>query len=265
LLTSNTGSILRATLPAKQLLLLTGCASSERIALVASPAQQSLTRDGVPALLSAQKQVVMLRPVAASVRRGDRPTFVLAVYNRAKRPAELRVANITAHHVGDGKQKPVRVFTHEELVAEARRKQTWAAVGAALSGAGGALSAANAGYSHTQGTYTGYARGPYSNVSVGGTYTATTYDPSKAYAAQAINNAQTAANFAAIEAEGQQQLSALQNTILKDNTVLPGEWIGGLVVLDEPSKGADGIARYQVNVRFGDELHSFNINQAHSS
>jgi hypothetical protein len=106
-------------------------------------------------------------------------------------------------------------------------------------------------------TYGTYSSGPYS-----GTYSATTYDAGRAYAAQSINNAETAENFAAIQARGQQRLGELQNTILKDNTVLPGEWIGGIVVLDRPDKGADGIARYQIDVRFGDEVHSFAVNQA---
>src|SRR5262249_13071865 len=137
-----------------------------------------------------------------------------------------------------------------------RRKQASAAVGVALSAAGGSINAPNAGYSHTYGTY---SSGAYS-----GSYSATTYDAGRAYAAQSINNAQTAANIAAIQAQGQQRLSDLQNTILKDNTVMPGEWVGGLVVLNRADKGADGVARYQVDVRFGDELHTFAVSQARS-
>lgn len=247
---------MRAYVAAGLLLLLTGCASGERISLVANPSQQSLTRDGVATLLSTQKQVVMLRPAASTMRRGDRPAFVVAVYNRSRRPAELRVADITALHTGLAEQTPIHVYSHDELVAEARRKQAWAAVGVALTGAAGAMNAANAGYSRTYGTY---SSGAYS-----GTYSATTYDAGRAYAAQSINNAQTAANFAAIEAQGQQRLSELQSTILKDNTVMPGEWVGGIVVLDRPEKAADGVARYQIDVRFGDELHSFTVNQARS-
>jgi hypothetical protein len=86
--------------------------------------------------------------------------------------------------------------------------------------------------------------------------------PGRAYAAQAINNAQTAANMAAVQARGQERLGELQNTILKDNTVLPGEWVGGVVVLDVPTAAADGVANYQLNIRFGDEVHSFDVVQA---
>jgi hypothetical protein len=256
---------MRRYVAATGLLLLTGCASGEHISLVANSSQQSLMRDGVPTLLSTQQQVVMLRPAASTVRRGDRPAFVVAVYNRSKRPAELRVSDITALQTGLAQQTPIHVYTYDELVAEARRKQAWAAVGVALGGAAGAINAANAGYSSTYGSYSGSASGPYSSVTMNGTYAATTYDPARAYAAQSINNAQTAANFAAIEAQGQQRLGELQNTILKDNTVLPGEWVGGIVVLDRPPKAADGVSRYQIDVRFGGELYSFAVNQARSS
>jgi hypothetical protein len=94
-------------------------------------------RDGVPTLLSTQQQVVMLRPVSSTVRRGGRPAFVVAVYNRSKRPAELRVANITAVQTGLAERTPIHVYSYDELVAEAHRKQAWAAVGVALGGSGG--------------------------------------------------------------------------------------------------------------------------------
>jgi hypothetical protein len=74
-------------------------------------------------------------------------------------------------------------------------------------------------------------------------------------------SAQTAANFAAIQANGQQALDELHNSILKDNTVMPGEWIGGLVVLDSPIE-ANGAASYSIDVQISGEIHTFAINQA---
>src|SRR5262245_39604295 len=78
----------------------------------------------------------------------------------------------------------------------------------------------------TYGTYSGALNGSYTG-STTGIYSATTYDSGRAYAAQQMASAQTAANFAAIQVNGQQALDELQNSILKDNTVMPGEWIGG--------------------------------------
>jgi len=102
------------------------------------------------------------------------------------------------------------------------------------------------------GTYTG---------STTGIYSATTYDSGRAYAAQQMASAQTVANFAAIQLNGQQALDQLQNAILKDNTVLPGQWIGGVVVLDSPTE-TNGAASYSLDVRIGGEIHTFAINDA---
>jgi hypothetical protein len=258
--------------PVVTLLLLSGCASTEHISLSAGPSEQSITRDGIPTLLSTKQQIVMVRPVASTIRHGHRPAFVVAVYNRGNRPIELRVSDITATETSLTGKSAIHVFSYDELVAEIRRKQAWATFGVALAGAAGAMSAANAGYTHTYGTYSGSSYGTYSgglngtyNSNTMGTYAATTYDPAKAYAAQAINNAQTAANMTAVQAQGQQRLNELQNTILKDNTVMPGEWVGGIVVLDVPRNAPDGVASYQINVDFGNEIHTFAVTESKSA
>lgn len=251
---------------------LSGCASNARISLNAAPNQESLTRDGVPALLSKQKHVVMLRPASAVIRSSGRPAFVVAVYNPTKAPIELRVAGISARQI-DAKSQAVavHVYTYEELTAEVERKQRWATFAAALGGAANAMAAANAGYTYTSGNYYGSSHGTYSGDlngsytgSTRGTYSATTYDPARAYAAQQMASAETAANFAAIQANGQRALDELQNAILKDNTVMPGEWIGGVVVLDSPIE-ANGAANYSIDVRIGSEVHTFAVNQARVS
>ncbi len=186
---------------------------------------------------------------------------------------DLRVEDITASQTDTASvASQIHVFSYDELTAEVRRKQAWATVGVALAGAAGALSAANAGYSHSYGTYSGNSWGSYSGALNGtyssnttGVYSTTTYDAGRAYAAQSLNNAQMAANLSAVQLEGQQRLAELQNTILKDNTVLPGEWVGGIVMLDVPRKAPDGIARYRIEVRFGGEVHTFMVSEGRSA
>ena len=252
------------------LLLLCGCASNDRISLVADQSQQGLTRDGVPALLSSKRQVVVLRPASSLIQSRGRPAFIIAVYNPGKRPIELRASGITAQ-LNDAASGPVNlhVYGYEELVAEVQRKQRWAAFGAALQGVGASMSAANAGYSRTTGMYSGNTYGRYSgglngtySASTTGTFSATTYDSGRAFAAQQYANAQTAANFAVIQAQGRQALDQLQTSVLKDNTILPGEWVGGIVVLDAPAKAGNGTATYRIDVRLTDEVHSFVVSQS---
>lgn len=251
-------------------LALSGCASNDRISLVADQSQQALTRDGVPALVSSKRQVVMLRPASSVVQSRGRPTFVVAVYNPGKRPVEFHAAGISAQ-LNSAASGPasIHVYSYEELVGEVQRKQRWAAFGAALQGVGASMAAANAGYTRTTGLYSGNTYGRYTgslngsySASTTGSFSATTYDSGRAYAAQQYASAQTAANFAAIEAQGRQALDSLQGSILKDNTVLPGEWVGGIVVLDAPAKGGDGTATYRIDVSLAGEIHSFVVSQS---
>jgi hypothetical protein len=52
--------------------------------------------------------------------------------------------------------------------------------------------------------------------------------------------------------------------MLKDNTVLPGEWYGGSIVLAPPQKADDGSSSYVITVDFAGEQHSFAISQVGS-
>lgn len=237
--------------------ILSGCASTDRISLVADHSQHSIVRDGVPALISAKTHVVMLRAGAAAIDSKSRPSFVIAVLNRSGKPQDLRVQNIKAEMI-DPESRPIHIYSYEELVAEEETRQAVAAVGAALQGISSSMAAANAGHRQTYGTYSG-SYGTY------GTYSGTTYDHGAAMAAQRAAEAETSANFAAIQAHGERNLAALQSTILKDNTVLSGEWVGGYVVMGTPEKSGNDSVRYRINVHFGGEHHSFEITQSEMS
>ena len=151
----------------------------------------------------------------------------------------------------------LRVYHYEDLVQEEQTRQAVHAFGAALSGAGRAISASNAGYVNTTGTVNSY--GPYGPSY--GTYTATTYDPLRAQLAQQAANAQTREDFANLQAQGEQNLTELQHTILKDNTVMPGEWVGGTIVLEPPQSSGSASKTYSIAVEFGGEQHEFLVSQ----
>jgi hypothetical protein len=235
-----------------------GC-SSQKIKLAASPGQESIVRDGVPALVSKKRNLVMLKPNTQVLKGNARPAFTVAVRNHGTQPITLLETNITAIQSGD-RTEPLKVHRYAELVSEEETRQAVAAFGAALAGAGRAMSASQAGYVHTTGNVNAY--GTYGSSY--GTYSATTYDPLRAQLAQQSANAQTANEFDQLRHEGEQNLSSLQQTILKDNTVLPGEWYGGYIVLDQPTKATQGPTNYSIRVEFDGEIHEFNISQEQS-
>lgn len=239
-----------------------GCSQSQMISLTAAPGQQAIHRNGYQSLVSNKAKLVMIRPSARSVREGSRPAFVIAIHNLGRSSQSILERQITASTVGqNNKRQALKVLTHAELVSEERSRQAVQAFAVALSGAAASMNAANAGYSTTTGSIRGYGPGG----STYGTFSAQSYDAGRAYAAQAHAQAQTASDFAALRAQGEQNLAVLENSILKDHTLMPGEWYGGVIVLDVPPTSSAGTASYTISVEFGGEVHEFMISQTRSS
>lgn len=244
------------TLP---LLFLTcGCASTDAVDMLASSDQQAITRDGSPSLISAKRHVVMLQASDSQMDSGGRPSYVLAIRNMQSGYLQFSPAEIRAYRVqADGSQVALKVYSYEELVTEEKHRQTMAAVGAALAGAANAYNAANAGYSTTTGTFNAYNN--YGGRAYG-TYQSSTYNSYQAYSAQQLASAQTSANFAAIRAEGANNLMALRGSIIRAHTLAPGEWYGGEIILDKPKKN-NGQAQYTIVVSLDGEEYAFNVRQ----
>jgi hypothetical protein len=205
--------------------IVTGCASSEQVLLTASTDQQAIMRNGVPALISNKKNVVMLRPNSRQMPTGSRPAFTIAVFNAGKHPITLQESDIRAEQSLGGRTASIRIFRYDELVKEEQDRQTAQTVIAVLGGVSGAIAASNAGY-----------------------------------AKQSMVASRTAADFEAIKAQGEANLDNLQAVILKDHTVMPGEWYGGTVMLQSLNTPESGLS-YAVAVSFGGEEHRFSVSQ----
>lgn len=217
--------------------------------------QQAIVRDGVPALISAKRNVVFLRPVAPKQESHERPRFVVALFNKSKSPATFSVSDIRVTS-SRPRETQIKVYTHSELADEVERaRNTQLALGI-LSGAAGAVSAASAGNSYTTGSFAQTSRYGTSY----GTYSSQTYSPALTQAALDANNQATLSNLAGIEAQAQSKLSELQATIIKDHTLMPGEWHGAVIVLAQPEMGDAG-AEYRISLRFDGEEHTFAVNQ----
>ena len=183
-------------------------------------------RDGQPALVSRQKNsLVLVRPASRQLQANGRPVFVVGINNFGKQPVEFRVAQVDAiQHVG-GSDFGMQVVTFEMLVQEEKNRQVAAAILTGVAGAANAYSASRAGY----GSYT-----------TPGGRTGTFYSPTAAVIAQ--NNAaiQNEAMFAATVETGQRNMAALEQSVIKDNTLMPGEWYGGQLHIAPPTDQAGG-------------------------
>jgi len=241
------------------ILSMTACApQKDSISLTAAPGQQAIIRDGVPALVSSKKNTVFLRPLDARQESGGRPKFVVAMYNRGNAPATFRMSDLRVEML-QPRHASIKVYTHAELADEVETERNTRLFLAALSGAAGAVSAASAGTTYTSGSY-GYST-PYGTGS--GFYTGSSYNPGLAQAAINANNDRTLNTMASIESSAQNALTTLRATILKDHTLMPNEWHGGVIVLDPPEMSKEG-AQYQISLWLDGEEHVFTVSQRSS-
>ncbi|MFO1100514.1 MAG: hypothetical protein U1E81_20225 [Xanthobacteraceae bacterium] len=84
-------------------------------------------------------------------------------------------------------------------------------------------------------------------------------------AAQARAAAQNDAMISDTIATGERNLGLLERTVLKDNTLFPGEWYGGQLHIQPPvSDTTRGPKRYSLAVVVGDDRHEIDIVQSTS-
>jgi hypothetical protein len=203
-----------------------GCVTAgETVSFRASnPQQQAMVRDGQHALVSRQKNsLVLVRPASRQLQSNGRPVFVVGINNLGKQPVDFRVGQVEAvQHVGASDYE-MKVVTYEMLVQEEKNRQIAAAILTGVAAAGNAYSASQAGYGH------------YTTPSG---RTGTFYSPTAASIAQNNAAAQNDAMIGATIETGQQNMAVLEHSVIKDNTLMPGEWYGGQLHLAPPTEGA---------------------------
>src|SRR6202012_4240619 len=130
---------------------LCGCVSTgDTVSFKASnPQQQTMMRDGQPALVSRQKNsLVLVRPAARQLQANGRPVFVVGINNLGKQPVDFVVAQVEAVQHVAGSDYEMKVVTYEMLVQEEKNRQVAAAILTGVAAAGNAYSASQAGYGH---------------------------------------------------------------------------------------------------------------------
>ena len=228
--------------------LLGGCVTAETVQFKASnPQQQALLRDGQPALVSRQKtSLVLVRPAARQMQANGRPVFVVGINNLGKQPVDFRVSQVEAVQHAAGSDFEMKVVTYEMLVQEEKNRQVAAALLTGVAAAGNAYSASRAGYGH----YT-----------TPGGRTGTFYSPTAAAIAQNNATAQNEAMIATTVETGQRNMAVLEQAVIKDNTMMPGEWYGGQLHIAPPTDQGGGPKTYTIVITVGSDRHVIDISQ----
>jgi len=223
-------------------LLLSACATSYTVTPVPSANQQVRYQQGIPTTYSEQDHsAVQVTPHGLD---GDsRLVFFIAAFNKGPVPENFGVENLSA----SADQGPVKIFTYNELVSEAKNRATWAKIGILISGLGSAVAANANAYSTTNGIVSG----------PGGTSTfyARTYDPSAAYAGTAAAGAATAYGIVQVQKSLDETLARLNGQLLQTTTIDPGTSFGGMTVVD--SLSGDYPRNVTLGVHWGSEQHIF--------
>src|SRR5712672_2333476 len=224
-----------------------GCVSAgETVSFKASnPQQQAMMRDGQPALVSRQKSsLVLVRPAARQLQANGRPVFIVGINNLGRQPVDFRVTEVEAiQHVG-GTDYGMQVVSYEQLVSEEKSRQVAAAIFTGLAVAGNAYRASRAGY----GTYT-----------TPGGRTGSFYSSTAAVIAQNNAAVQNEVMVASTIESGQRNMAALEQSVIKDNTLMPGEWYGGQLHIAPPTDQAGGQKTYTVVITVGQDRHVVDI------
>ncbi|MDB5627284.1 MAG: hypothetical protein JWR73_3086 [Tardiphaga sp.] len=204
-------------------------------------------RDGQPALVSRQKNsLVLLKPAARQLQAGGRPVFIVGINNVGKGPVDFRVGQVEAAQRVGANEYPMQVVTYDMLAQEERNRQVAAAILTGVAGAANSYGASRAGY----GSFT-----------TPGGRTGTFYSPTAAAIAQGNAAAQNEAMVAATIERGQQNMAQLEQGVIKDNTLMPGEWYGGQLHLSPLPDQNGGQKAYVVIITVGTERHVIDITQ----
>lgn len=212
-----------------------------------NPQQQAMVRDGRPALVSRQKNsIVLVSPAARQQQTYGRPVFVVGINNIARQPVDFRVAQVEAIQRVGGSEFSMPIITYEMLVQEEKNRQIAAAILTGVAAAGNAYSASRAGY----GTYT-----------TPNGRTGTFYSPTANVIAQGNAAARNEAMIASTIETGQRNMAVLEQAVIKDNTLLPGEWYGGQLHVSPPTDQGGAQKSYTLVITVGPDRHVVDIAQ----
>lgn len=231
------------------------CVTTEVARFQPKAQQEAVVRDGPPAVVTQEdedgrpRSAGFLRPPARGSAR-----LLVGVFNATGAAITLRAEGITVEQPIDGQPvKPLKVYSHEELVREEQIRQVTAAVLVGVAAGANAAAAANAGdYNSTSRVY---------SPSGSATVVTSGYGPTAIAIAQANTSCQNAQMINSTVEPGQQSMATLERDVIKDNTMMPGEWYGGRVVLDAPHTSTGDQKAYRITINVGGVRHEVEVAQ----
>ncbi|WP_146193618.1 hypothetical protein [Sphingosinicella humi] len=201
---------------------LSGCATTYSMTPITS-ASQTVRYDRGSPTTDFEKEFGAIQVTPVQVADDGKLVFAVAAFNKAETPSNFGVENISLE-TAEG--EAIRVFTHDELVRQAKNKAMWASIATAMAGGLAAYAANQNAYRTTNANLYTPSGGVYH-------YTARTYDPAAAVVGTAAATAAAGAGIYAIQRTLDNTIANLGDRVLQTTTIDPGEAFGGQVVANE--------------------------------
>lgn len=243
-------------------LTLAGCNSIQQYSFQPTSGQMVINRDGLQGVVSKRAKSVV---VVSNARRGPAIGYrrvVVGIQNVSASPLNFNLSDVEIFETRNGElSRPLTVVTYERLVNEEKTRQVIGAILLGAAAGANAYAASQAGYGTAYGTINTTSYGRYGSYNSTSNVAVNYYDPGVNYMAQANAAAQNVAMIYTARANAEQNLSALENNVIKSNTMMPGEWYGGQLFFEVPTaigERAD-LKSFLIRIRVGGDVHQFNI------
>lgn len=234
-------------------LILGGCATPvSRYSVIQELEPYSFYYKGTPHLGSGGKNArIYLGPASAAQSAGERHLFLVEIKNLGDRPFNVTPEDF---EVTTDAGKVLPVLSAEVLQKEAKRKANRLKFAASLETLSNNLAAADAGYSHSYGSYSSTgAIGPL-RTSTHGNFSATHYNGAAAAHARIAANAENRRLWSEYDAMIGDILANAQRSAFPRQTVYPGKSVIAPVLITKIPKDTQQLT---VALTVADERHSF--------
>lgn len=221
-----------------------------------------INRDGLQGIVSKKGRSVV---VVSNARRGPAAGYrrvVVGIENLSTGPLNFNLNDVAIFETKDGQMtRPMTVVTYERLVNEEKTRQVIGALFLGAAAGANAYAASQAGYGTAYGTVNTPSYGRYGTYSSTSNIAVNYYDPGVNYMAQANAAAQNAAMIGEARANAEQNLAALENSVIKSHTLILREWYGGQLFFEIPTAMGEqpDLKTFLIRIRVGGDVHQFNV------
>lgn len=216
------GMLLKPIIVLAALLSLSGCVMHQKLTPILDSAQTTKYEQNIEYVVSQKKYDIALAYLGND---SSTMSFVVLLRNRSKNSFNFSTDDIS---ITDGGNRFIKVFSYDELMQQEQSRLAWKSFGVAMDNLNNSMRASNVGNNYGSGS-------AYHSNGVYSTYNMHYYDSGAAYNAQALANIQNQANSDRFKREAHASITALQNTLLKRQTVGVGMEYGGVIKTGLPA------------------------------